>query len=106
VKFFLDHDVNDAVAGALRRHGHEAIVLRQRLPPTAPDDVVFAEAQNAACIMITCNRNDYLALASAREHRGLIILIRRASAQAECNHLLRLIESAGEAGLTANINFA
>ena len=106
MKFFLDHDVNDAVAHALRRHGHEAIVLRDVLPPETNDALVFSKAQETGCVMITCNRNDYLELAAQQAHCGLIILVRRHAARTECTNVLRLIERAGESGLAANINFA
>lgn len=56
--------------------------------------------------MVTCNRNDFLALANKGPHHGLIILIRRRSAQLECTNLLRLIRQAGDEGLDGNINFA
>lgn len=106
MKFFLDHDVNDAVADALRRHGHEAIRLREVLAPDAPDAQAFATAQKKNCVMITCNRDDYLELGAQQTHCGLIILIRRHSGRTECMNVLRLIERAGESGLTGNINFA
>jgi predicted nuclease of predicted toxin-antitoxin system len=72
VTFFLDHDVNDAVADALRRHGHEAMVLRDVAAPETNDVVVFTKAQDSGCLMITCNRNDYLELAARQSHHGLI----------------------------------
>ena len=107
MRFFLDHDVNDAVAHALRRHGHEAILLREVLPVDAIDSLVFPTAQNSGCIVITCNRDDYLQLANAQQqHHGLIILIRRRSARTECINVLRLIDRASESGLAGNINFA
>jgi hypothetical protein len=56
--------------------------------------------------MITCNRNDFLKLAARGPHLGLIILIRRRNAQAECTNLLRLVRKAAEQGLQGNINFA
>jgi hypothetical protein len=68
---------------------------------------VFAAAQARDCVMITCNRDDYLQLASQEQsHHGLIILIRRHSARAECINVLRLLDRAGESGLAGNINFA
>jgi predicted nuclease of predicted toxin-antitoxin system len=106
VRFFLDHDVNDAVAHALRRHGHDAFLLREVLPVNAIDSLVFSTAQSSGFIVITCNRDDYLQLANAqRQHHGLIILIRR-SAHTECINILRLIDRAGQSGLAGNINFA
>ena len=38
--------------------------------------------------------------------RYLIVLIRRRSRIVECANLLRLLDSAGESGLSGNINFA
>ena len=90
MKFFLDHDVPAAVKDALEPHEHD----------------VFAAAQSNQCVMITCNRNDFLKLAARGPHLGLIIVIRRRSPQAECTNLLRLIRKAGEQGLQGNINFA
>ena len=75
-------------------------------PRDSPDEVVFATAQSNQCVMITCNRNDFLSLAASGPHLGLIILIRRRSPQIECTNLLRLIRQAGEQGLRGNINFA
>jgi predicted nuclease of predicted toxin-antitoxin system len=106
VKFFLDHDVPAAVKEALERHEHDVIRLTDLLPRTAPDDDVFAAAQSNQCVMITCNRDDFLKLAARGPHLGLIILIRRRSPHAECTNLLRLIRKAGELGLKGNINFA
>ena len=106
MKFLLDHDVPAAVKDALERHEHDVIRLTDLLPRTAPDEDVFAAAQSNRCVMITCNRNDFLKLAARGPHLGLIILIRRRSPQAECTNLLRLVRKAGEEGLHGNINFA
>jgi predicted nuclease of predicted toxin-antitoxin system len=106
VKFFLDHDVPAAVKDALERHEHEVIRLVDLLPRTAPDEDAFVAAQRNQCVMISCNRDDFLKLAARGPHFGLIILIRRRSPQAECTNLLRLIRKAGEQGLRGNINFA
>ena len=93
MRFFLDHDANDAVAHALRRHGHEAVVLRDVLAPETNDTSVFSKAQENGCVMITCNRNDYLQLAAQQAHRGLIILVRRHAVRTECTNVLRLIDA-------------
>ena len=106
MKFFLDHDVPAAVKDALERHGHEVIRLTDLLPRSAPDEDVFAIAQSSRCLMISCNRDDFLKLAAKGPHLGLIVLIRRRSPHAECTNLLRLIRKAGEQGLQGNINFA
>ena len=106
MKFFLDHDVAAEVKDALKRHDHEAIALSDLLPRDSPDELVFSTAQSNGCVMITCNRNDFLRLAAKGPHLGLIILIRRRNAYVECANLLRLIQQAGEQGLSGNINFA
>ena len=105
--FFLDQDVPDEVAQLLRHLGHQVTLLRATLPITASDSEVFGYARMRGLIMISCNRDDYLALASAdTDHPGLIILIRRRSRQAECGKVLGLLQRAGEGGLRGNINFA
>ena len=106
MKFLLDHDVPAAVKDALERHEHDIIRLTDLLPRTASDETVFGAAQSNQCVMITCNRDDFLKLAAKGPHLGLIILIRRRSPQAECANLLRLIRKTGEQGLQGNINFA
>lgn len=106
MKFFLDHDVPAAVKDALERHEHDIILVTDLLPRSASDEDVFAAAQSNQCVMITCNRNDFLKLAARGSHLGLIILIRRHSVRTECTNLLRLIHKAGEQGLRGNINFA
>jgi len=107
VRFFLDHDVPVDIALLLRHWGHEATVLRDVLPITTPDDEAFAYAHARAMITITCNRDDYLALATRHpDHPGLIILVRRRSRQMEISRLLTLLKNAGAQGLLGNINFA
>ena len=70
MKFFLDHDVPAAVKEALERHKHNVIRLTDLLPRTAPDEEVFAAAQSNQCVMITCNRDDFLKLAARGPHLG------------------------------------
>jgi predicted nuclease of predicted toxin-antitoxin system len=106
VRFFLDHDVPRPLADVLRRHGHEVELVPEVMSPEADDEEVFAYAAEKMAIMLTCNRNDFLALAAERSHSGLIILIRRRSALAEAGHLLALLSQAGVSGLEGNINFA
>ena len=111
MKFLLDHDVPGEVAHLLQHWGHDVLSLRHALPITTPDDEVFRHAQTEGRLIISCNREHFLALAEqavAAQHSfgGLIVLIRRRSRQAECAHLLRLLRRAGEPGLANNINFA
>jgi len=82
------------------------MLLRNVLPKKSVDSAVLDYATANALFLITCNRADFIPLASTRAHSGLIILIRRRSRILECAKLLRLLESAGESGLAGNINFA
>ena len=104
--FFLDHDVPWHIADLLRRHGHKVELVADVMAPDSGDEEVFAYAVKANSIMVSCNRNDFLALAAAQQHPGLIILIRRRSALSEAGHLLELLRKAGVAGLEGNVNFA
>lgn len=105
--FFLDQDIPEEIALLLRHWGYTVTVLREVLPITASDVEVFAYARKHGMITVTCNRDDFLALAAEHpEHPGLVILVRRRTRQAECGKVLGLIRRAGEAGLRGNVNFA
>lgn len=106
MRFFLDHDVPRHLADVLRRHGHEVELVSEVMSPEANDEEVFAYAVKKRAIMLTCNRNDFLALVADHSHFGLIVLIRRRSALSEAGHLLDLLGKAGASGLEGNINFA
>ena len=106
MRFFLDHDVPRHLADVLRRHGHEVELVPEVMSPEADDEKVFAHAAEKRAIMLTCNRNDFLELATEHSHSGLIVLIRRRSSLSEAGHLLELLGKAGPSGLEGNINFA
>jgi predicted nuclease of predicted toxin-antitoxin system len=106
VRFFLDHDVPAEVARVLRQEGHEALELRRVLSVQATDPEVFDYARENQLLLITCNRDDFLPLASGSSNPGIIILIRRRSRHAECANLLALLARSGEPGLRHKINFA
>lgn len=107
MKFFLDHDVPGDIALLLRHWGHEATQLRDVLPIESTDKEAFAYACSHGMITITCNRDDYLALAALDpKQTGLIVLVRRRSRQIETSRLLTLLKAAGEQGLVNNVNFA
>jgi hypothetical protein len=73
----------------------------------SPDASVFAFAQRERAMVISCNRDHFLALASSNQpNHGLIVLVRRKNRHQESAHLLTLLNRAGEAGLAGNINFA
>jgi predicted nuclease of predicted toxin-antitoxin system len=106
VKFLFDHDVPDDLAFCLEALGNEVVKLRQLRPTTIADDEVLRLATEQQCLLITCNRDDFLTAAQRVVHSGIIILIRRKSRAAERAALLRLLDTAGEQGLRGNINFA
>jgi hypothetical protein len=106
MKFLLDHDVPDDLSFLLIQLGHQVILLRQALPADSLDDAVLGFCYDRGCILVTCNRDDFLRLAQVKPHHGIVIVIRRRTRAAERAALFSLIERAGESGLTANINFA
>jgi predicted nuclease of predicted toxin-antitoxin system len=106
VRFLLDHDVPDDVGFSLEALGHAVVKLREVLPVTTPDDEVLRLAGERDCVLITCNRDDFLAAGGRAAHHGIIILIRRKSRALERAALVRLLDSAGESGLSGNIIFA
>jgi predicted nuclease of predicted toxin-antitoxin system len=113
VRFLLDHDVPDEVAQVLKYVGHEVTLVREAVSCESEDAEVFGFAQAHGLIVITCNRDHFLALARAafearppRPFPGLIVLVRRRTRQAECAHLLALLRRAGESGLSNNTNIA
>lgn len=104
--FFLDHDVPEELSYSLEALGHGVVRLRDVMPPTATDEEVLHRAASHRDVLITCNRDDFLGLAKARPHAGIIILIRRRTRVAERVALVNLLDRAGEAGIVGNINFA
>jgi predicted nuclease of predicted toxin-antitoxin system len=106
MNFLFDHDVPDELSFFLSQLGHEPHRLRNELPTDTPDADVLAHAARQGWLLLTCNRDDFLKLASTQTHAGIIILIRRRSRVAERAALLRLLQRAGPAGLTGNFNFA
>jgi predicted nuclease of predicted toxin-antitoxin system len=106
VNFLLDQDVPERVAQVLLREGHAVTTLRQVMSAGASDASVWRYAQEQGIVLVTCNRQDFLNLASTQAHAGLIILIRRRTRIAECAAILRLVRKAGSSGIGGNINFA
>lgn len=106
MKFLLDHDVPEDLSYLLRELGHEVLRLRDVLPQETKDPLVLQFAHDHDCLMVTCNRDDFIELAQRQPHHGLVILIRRRTRAAERAALLVLLERAGETGLEGNINFA
>jgi len=106
VKFLLDHDVPDDLSYLLEELTHQVVLLRKVLPEDASDQSVLQFAHDNNCVLLTCNRDDFLQLAKHKPHHGIIVVIRRRTRAAERAALFRLLDSAREAGLKDNINFA
>jgi predicted nuclease of predicted toxin-antitoxin system len=106
VKFLFDHDVPDDLSFALESLGHEVTKVREVLPAASPDEKVLAQACADGRVLITCNRDDFLQLATQMSHAGIIVLIRRKSRALERSAVVRLLDRAGESGISGNINFA
>ena len=106
MKFLLDHDVPDDLSYLLEQLGHDVTLLRKALPGDSSDEAVLQFASERGCLLLTCNRDDFLNLATTRPHQGIVIVIRRRTRADERAALFRLLERAGETGLRNNVNFA
>ncbi len=106
MKFLFDHDVPEDLSYLLEQLGHDVTLLRRALPQNASDEAVLQFAYDKGCLLLTCNRDDFLHLAKQKPHHGIIVVIRRKTRTAERAALFRLLERAGETGLRNNINFA
>ena len=106
MKFLLDHDVPDDLSYLLEQLGHDVTFLRKALPHDSSEEAVLQFADAAGCILLTCNRDDFLHLAATRPHHGIVIIIRRRTRAEERAALFRLLDRAGEMGLINNVNFA
>ena len=104
--FLLDHDVPDDIIHSLLALRHCVTHLREVLPKEVGDQQVLAHACQTKSVLITCNRDDFLALAKSQPHCGIIILVRRRTRVAERAALVHLLDQAGESGIANNINFA
>ena len=106
MKFLLDHDVPDDLSYLLVELNHEVTLLRKALPSNSSDEAVLQFASDRGCVLMICNRNDFLHLATVRPHNGVVIVIRRPTRAHERATLFQLLERAGETGLLNNVNFA
>jgi predicted nuclease of predicted toxin-antitoxin system len=106
VRLLFDHDVPDDMAYGLSVQGHEVLRTRDLMDPQTPDEEVLRYAAKHDYVLITCNRDDFLAAAKSIPHAGIIILIRRTARVRERVALMRLLDKAGEQGIRENINFA
>ena len=80
--------------------------MRKALPGDSSDEAVLRFANERGCVLLTCNRDDFLHLATTMPHHGIVIVVRRRTRADERAALFRLLERAGETGLLNNVNFA
>lgn len=106
MKCLLDQDVPEDLIYLLDELGHEVLRVRDALPQEAADSLVLQFAHAHGCLLVTCNRDDFIQLAERQPHHGIVVIIRRRTRAAERAALFRLLERAGETGLKSNINFA
>jgi hypothetical protein len=106
VKFLFDNDVPGDLRYFLLKLGHEVVLLRESMPKTTDDAGVLLYAGERQLILVTCNREDFVFPTEGKPHRGVIALFRRKSRVAKRAALLRLLDSAGETGISGNLTFA
>lgn len=106
MKFLLDQDVPEDLTYLLHELHHEVLRVRDVLGEEAADPVVLQFAFDRGCIMVTCNRDDFIVLAERQPHHGIVVIIRRKTRAEERAALFRLLQRAGETGLRGNLNFA
>jgi len=70
VKFLLDHDVPDDLSYLLKQLGHSVTLLRDALPGDSTDEAVLQSAHEGGCVLLTCNRDDFLLLLRTKPHHG------------------------------------
>jgi hypothetical protein len=68
--FYLDHDVAQNIAPALRTHGYTATTAREQKLEYAPDDEHLLFAAIQGWVFITCNTTDYVLLHRAWQRWG------------------------------------
>jgi predicted nuclease of predicted toxin-antitoxin system len=74
VKFLLDHDVPEDLSYLLEQLGHEVTLLREALPQDVSDETVLQSAHERGCVVLTCNRDDFLELATKLPHHGIVLV--------------------------------
>jgi predicted nuclease of predicted toxin-antitoxin system len=69
VKFLLDEDVAVEAARCLRQAGHEVALVADALGTRTDDVDIWRHAVRTDAIVVTCNRQDFLALAGQTAER-------------------------------------
>ena len=99
MKFLLDHDVPEDLSYLLEQLGHDVTLLRRALAHDVSDEAALQFAHKHGCVLLTCNRDDFLDLATKEPHHGIIIVIRRRTRAAE---RAALLNSSSEQGRPAS----
>ena len=76
MKFLLDHDVPDGLSYLIEHLGPDVTLLRKCLPVDSTDEAVLQFAHDHGFLLLSCNRDDFLQLATTRPHHGIVIVIR------------------------------
>ena len=58
----------------LEQLGHDVTLLRKALPSDSSDEAVLRFAHERGCVLLTCNRDDFLRLATTKPHHGVVIV--------------------------------
>jgi predicted nuclease of predicted toxin-antitoxin system len=75
---YIDEDVTDRLAIALRQRGFEAVAAHEVNLVSASDEAHLTYAAEQEMILLTCNRDDFIRLAhewaaAGRQHFGIIV---------------------------------
>ena len=106
MKFLLDHDVPDDLTYLLHELGHDVVRLRDVLPTESSDSDVLRFALERGCLLVTCNRDDFVALAEGQSHLGIIVVVRRKTRAENVRRCFDFFSARATPALTNNINFA
>ena len=79
MKLYLDEDISPRVAELLRKKGVDAVSAHEKDMKGASDEEQLTAAVNEGLVMVTRNRNDFIALTvrffqDFNPHYGLIII--------------------------------